>query len=120
MFGFRKAPGRIDVGEAVGRTGPDGDAVLLDVREHEEWAAGHAPGAVLLPLSALGGGADLPDEARDRPVVVICRAGHRSQRAAAILRDRGVEAVDVIGGMIDWAHAGHPVVDDSGESGWVA
>ncbi|MER5861009.1 rhodanese-like domain-containing protein [Streptomyces sp900105245] len=101
------------------RGGNTGTAALLDIREPHEWQAGHAPGAVHLPLSALAGDG-LPAAARSRPVVVICRSGNRSRRAAELLRDRGVEAVDVIGGMRDWTGAGLPVVDARGGHGTVA
>lgn len=95
-------------------------AVLLDVREPYEWQAGHAPGAVHLALSALSAGAGLPAEAQARPLVVICRSGNRSRQAAELLAARGAEAVDVIGGMRDWAEAGLPVVDPRGGNGTVA
>jgi rhodanese-related sulfurtransferase len=93
---------------------------LLDVREADEWQAGHAPGAVHLPLTALAAGAGLPAEAPKRPVIVICRSGRRSLKAVELLRARGVEAVDVIGGMQEWAAAGLPVVDARGGNGTVA
>ncbi|MCH0566680.1 MULTISPECIES: rhodanese-like domain-containing protein [unclassified Streptomyces] len=118
--------GRVTVQEAAARTGhgrsaADGaDAVLLDVREPYEWRAGHVPGAVHLPLAALSAGTELPGEAQARPVVVICRSGNRSQRAAELLVSRGTEAVDVIGGMRDWAAAGLPVVDGRGRTGTIA
>ncbi|MGW0414476.1 rhodanese-like domain-containing protein, partial [Streptomyces collinus] len=81
-----RAPGRVTVQEAAARTGHGGAAdsavaVLLDVREPDEWRAGHAPGAVHLPLSELSGlsglsaGAGLPAAAHARPLVVICRSG---------------------------------------------
>ncbi|GHE94361.1 hypothetical protein GCM10014715_58320 [Streptomyces spiralis] len=125
---FRRSgssPGRVTVQDAAIRTGHaagrGGDALLLDVREPHEWQAGHAPGAVHLPLTALAAGAGLPAAAQSRqPVVVICRSGNRSQRAAELLLARGVEAVDVIGGMQDWAGAGLPVVDAHGRDGTVA
>ncbi|MGV4981044.1 rhodanese-like domain-containing protein [Streptomyces sp. NRAIS4] len=94
--------------------------MLLDVREPDEWRAGHAPGAVHLPLTALAAGAGLPAEAQARPVVVICRSGRRSRQAAELLRGMGVEAVDVMGGMQEWAGAGLPVVDARGRTGTVA
>ncbi|MBO1329906.1 rhodanese-like domain-containing protein [Streptomyces sp. VRA16 Mangrove soil] len=125
---FRRArggPGRVSVQEAAIRTGHDhaeagGDAVLLDVREPFEWQAGHAPQAVHLSLTALAAGAALPARAQARPLVVICRSGHRSRQAAELLAARGCEAVDVVGGMRDWAAAGLPVVDARGQSGTVA
>jgi Rhodanese-related sulfurtransferase len=52
--------------------------------------------------------------------VVICRSGHRSQQAAKLLAERGADAVDVKGGMNAWAAAGHPVVDERGNSGSIA
>ncbi|MFI6467955.1 rhodanese-like domain-containing protein [Streptomyces sp. NPDC050538] len=122
----RGGAGRVSVQEAAIRTGHGGaaevptDAVLLDVREPYEWQAGHAPRAVHLSLSALAAGAGLPAEAQARPLVVICRSGNRSRQAAELLATRGAEAVDVIGGMRDWAGAGLPVVDASGGNGTVA
>ncbi|MBC7270758.1 MAG: rhodanese-like domain-containing protein [Streptomyces sp.] len=113
-------PGRVTVQEAARLVAPTDGAVLLDVRETLEWRAGHAPGAVHLPLSALAAGAALPDDAQARPLVVICRSGNRSQRAAEVLAARGARAVDVIGGMRDWAAAGFPVVDAHGGNGTVA
>ncbi|MBO4258202.1 rhodanese-like domain-containing protein [Streptomyces griseorubiginosus] len=115
----RGGSGRVSVQEAAARTG-DGDAVLLDVRESHEWQAGHAPGAMHLPLSALAAGAGLPARAQARPLVVICRSGNRSRQAAELLAARGADAVDVIGGMRDWAAAGLPVVDARGRNGTVA
>ncbi|MFI0537485.1 rhodanese-like domain-containing protein [Streptomyces sp. RP5T] len=125
---FRRArggPGRVSVREAAVRTGHDsadggGDAVLLDVREPWEWQAGHAPRAVHLPLSALTAGAGLPGRAQARPLIVICRSGNRSRQAAELLVARGAQAVDVVGGMRDWAAAGLPVVDTRGQNGTVA
>lgn len=103
--------GRITVQEAAERTGSGGPALLVDVREVDEWQAGHAPWAVHLPLSAP---AELPPEAQGRPLVVVCRSGNRSRQAAELLVAHGVEAVDVIGGMVEWARAGLPVVDEGG------
>ncbi|WP_028809191.1 rhodanese-like domain-containing protein [Streptomyces sp. 351MFTsu5.1] len=121
----RGGPGRVSVKEAALRTGHDktaggGHAVLLDVREPYEWQAGHAPLAVHLSLSALAAGAALPAEAQARPLVVICRSGNRSRAAAELLVARGVQAVDVIGGMRGWAAAGLPVVDARGGNGSIA
>ncbi|NUP18549.1 MAG: MBL fold metallo-hydrolase [Streptomyces sp.] len=97
----------------------EADSVLVDVREPDEWAAGHAPGAVLAPLSALTSGGLLPPVARGRSVVAICRSGKRSRAAAALLTARGADVVDVIGGMRAWAEAGLPVVAESGVRGGV-
>jgi rhodanese-related sulfurtransferase len=96
---------------------PD-DAWLLDVREDDEWAAGHAPGAAHIPLGQLSGRAtEVP---RDTTVYVICRSGGRSARAAFALAGAGWEAVNVAGGMQDWAAAGRPMTTESGAEPFVA
>lgn len=88
---------------------PD-DAVLLDVREDDEWDAGHAPGAVHIPLARIADSlADVPDGS---PIYVVCRSGGRSARAAAYLNANGWEAVNVVGGMSAWAAAVRPLVAD--------
>lgn len=90
---------------------PDG-AWLLDVREDQEWAAGYAPGACHIPLGQLGArSAEIP---QDQTIYVICRSGARSARAAQALVGAGWEAVNVAGGMQDWAAAGRPMATDSG------
>lgn len=121
MFRSRKGRQRLSVEEARTRTaGSRPEAVLLDVREDAEWQAGHAPSAVHAPLTALVAGAPLPAAARGLPLVVICRSGRRSLRAADLLARRGADAVDVEGGMSAWAAAGHPVVDARGNGGTIA
>ena len=88
------------------------DAVLLDVREDEEWVAGHAPGASHLPMSTL---ADRLDEVPDAdPLFVICRSGGRSARVVEYLNSNGWDAVNVVDGMLGWAAGRHPLVAESG------
>jgi rhodanese-related sulfurtransferase len=85
---------------------PD-DAVLLDVREQDEWDAGHASGAVHLPMSELAERLDdVPDAS---PIFVICRTGSRSARVTQYLEANGWEAVNVSDGMFGWARAGRPM-----------
>ncbi|MDX8140505.1 MULTISPECIES: rhodanese-like domain-containing protein [Lentzea] len=95
-------------------------AVLLDVREDDEYAAGHAPGAVHMPLSQLRDGAELPVDLRQRSVLAICRSGARSGVASRILAERGHTVFNVVGGMQVWQQAGLPVVDERGGNGMVA
>jgi rhodanese-related sulfurtransferase len=96
---------------------PD-DALLLDVREPEEWAAGHAPDARHIPLGQLGARAgEIP---QGEAVYVICRSGGRSAHAARALTGGGWQAINVAGGMQDWAAAGRPMVTDSGAEPYVA
>src|SRR5260370_37675014 len=78
-------------------------AFLLDVREDEEWDAGHAPEAVHIPLGDLG--ARYTELDRDRPLYVICRAGNRSARAAHALAEAGWDAGNVADGLIRWSAA---------------
>ena len=85
--------------------------VLLDVREQDEWDAGHAPGAWHIPLS------DLPtriDELPEADFLVVCRSGGRSSRAAAGLNQSGYDARNLDGGMKGWAAANLPVTAPGG------
>lgn len=77
-------------------------AVLLDVREPQEWADGHIAGAVLSPLS------DLRPELLDPsiPVIAVCRSGNRSGTAADILAAAGFDVRNMLGGMLAWEEAG--------------
>jgi rhodanese-related sulfurtransferase len=91
--------------------------VLLDVREADEWQAGHAPGAFWIPLGEL-------DRARteipfNRQIVCVCRSGQRSARAAEARLEWGFEASNMVGGMRAWAAAGLPVVRDDDSPGEV-
>jgi rhodanese-related sulfurtransferase len=96
---------------------PEG-AWLLDVREDDEWTAGHAPKATHIPLGQLGTRTgELPV---DQEIYVICRSGHRSARATQALNGAGWQAVNVAGGMQDWAAAGRPMTTDSGAEPYVA
>jgi rhodanese-related sulfurtransferase len=93
-------------------------AFLLDVREDDEWAAGHAPGAVHVRLRELGAHVgELPD---DGEVYVICRSGHRSAYAAEALVGAGLNAINVSDGMTGWAVAGRPMISETGAEPYVA
>ncbi|RJQ74978.1 rhodanese-like domain-containing protein [Pseudonocardiaceae bacterium YIM PH 21723] len=84
--------------------------VLLDVREDDEWQAGHAPQAVHIPMGELAGRLDeLPE---DSHVYVVCRVGGRSARVTAYLNANGWDATNVAGGMMAWDAAGKPMVTD--------
>ena len=86
---------------------PD-ESTLLDVREQDEWDAGHAAGAVHIPLG------DLParygELDADAPVLVMCHSGGRSARATQWLTEAaGLEATNVDGGIVAWQAAGLPI-----------
>ena len=93
-----------------------GDALLLDVREPDEWAAGHSPNATHMPLGQLDPAA-IP---AGTPVITICRPGARSSRAAATLAVAGISVSNLDGGMKAWATAGLPIITDTGAPGTVA
>ncbi|WP_030170441.1 rhodanese-like domain-containing protein [Spirillospora albida] len=83
------------------------DGYLLDVREQDEWDAGHAPEAVHIPMGRLNDRAgEIP---RDREVYVICRSGARSARVTVALNQAGWVAKNVDGGMRAWSAAGRPM-----------
>jgi rhodanese-related sulfurtransferase len=111
------AEGVPEVGPEEGRALLDAGAALLDVREVDEWQAGHAPGAQFIPLGELAARAG--ELTPYRRIVAICRSGGRSERAAQFLRAQGVDAVNLTGGMRAWAAAGLDVVTDDGGPGTV-
>jgi rhodanese-related sulfurtransferase len=97
-----------DVTPAEARRRAQAGSVLVDVREPEEWRAGRAPGAVLIPLGQLA--ACLCDLPRDRELIAVCRSGRRSGLAAEQLRRAGfARARNKAGGMLAWAREGLPV-----------
>ena len=86
------------------------DATLLDVREDDEWAAGHAPKAAHIPMGELAGRLD--ELSSDGSVYVVCRSGGRSARVTAYLNTNGWDAINVDGGMRSWHAAGRSMVCD--------
>lgn len=93
-----------------------GDALLVDVREDDEWEAGHAPDAVHVPLAEVPEQLDELDERRGEDALIfICRSGNRSAEAAQAATDAGLEDVlSVDGGMNDWVSAGLPLEPTGG------
>jgi rhodanese-related sulfurtransferase len=89
------------------------DIWLLDVREDDEWAAGHIAAATHIPMSGLL--PRLAEVPKDRDVVVVCRVGARSAQVTAYLRQQGWPAVrNLDGGVVAWVGAGRPLVTDTG------
>jgi rhodanese-related sulfurtransferase len=101
-----------DVAQVPASQVPPG-AYLLDVREYEEWDAGHAPGAVHIPLGELG--ARYTELDTGRPLYVICRSGNRSAYAAQALAGAGWDASNVADGMMGWQAAGLPMTSETGQ-----
>lgn len=88
------------------------DAKILDVREDYEWVAGHAGGALHIPLDQIPARLDELDP--DDDLYVICRTGGRSYRAVQWLVGQGYTATNVAGGMDMWFETGRPMVSENG------
>jgi rhodanese-related sulfurtransferase len=83
---------------------------VLDVREDDEWRAGHVEGATHIPLR------EVParlDEVPEGQTLVVCKVGGRSAQAVAYLGGLGHDVVNLDGGMLDWAAAGRPMVSEA-------
>jgi len=90
-------------------------AILLDVREDDEWTAGHAPGAVHIRRGDLDAGIF----ETTMPIVAVCRSGGRSGSAATELAAAGLTVYNLAGGMGAWQQSGQPVIRDDGSAGTV-
>lgn len=101
---------RTDVDVATFAKAKEAGAVVVDVRTDEEWAEGHVPGAIHVPLQNLSPShPEIAKLAKDQPVYFICRSGGRSARAADQMASAGFQAVNVQGGTMAWIAEGHPV-----------
>ncbi|HSA51298.1 MAG TPA: rhodanese-like domain-containing protein [Yinghuangia sp.] len=94
------------------------DAYVLDVREDDEWQAGHVEGAVHIPMGTLIGRVD--EVPKDQRVYVMCRVGGRSGQVTQYLDAHGWDVVNIDGGMLAWESAGRPMVSESGADPFVA
>lgn len=94
------------------------ELVLLDVREGDEWRAGHIPGSLHIPMGELQ--ARLDEVPRDRLIVTVCRVGQRSAAVATALDRAGYEVENLVGGVAEWKGVGLPLVDPNGDEGTVA
>jgi rhodanese-related sulfurtransferase len=92
---------------------------LVDCREPYEWNAGRVEGAVHIPLNTIMAG-ETADLDPDKPVVVVCRSGNRSELAALMLQARGFQAFNLEGGMEEWERQGLPFTTPDGQAGRVA
>ncbi|RBY87511.1 rhodanese-like domain-containing protein [Blastococcus sp. TF02A-26] len=89
------------------------DAVVLDVREDDEWVHGHVEGATHIPMGQVPARLDEVPEAD--LLYVVCRGGGRSARVVGWLNQNGFDAVNVAGGMGDWEAIGRPMVSETGQ-----
>jgi rhodanese-related sulfurtransferase len=100
-----------------GRALVDAGALLLDVREADEWEAGHAPEATWIPVGDIQG--RLGELSPDRRIVCICRSGARSRAVSEALLGAGYDIVNLDGGMRAWAAEDYTVVAADGLPGTV-
>jgi len=99
---------------SVTATAVEPDVYLLDVREPEEWAAGHAPDAHHMPMMEVP--VRLAEVPTDTPVVVVCRSGGRSGQVVSYLVGNGWGNVrNLDGGMQSWAASGRDMVSETGQ-----
>jgi rhodanese-related sulfurtransferase len=106
-----------EVSAEEGHREVEAGALLLDVREADEWEAGHAPDAVWIPLGEVE--ARLGELPRDRRIVAICRSGARSLAVTGALGGAGFDIVNLEGGMRAWAAEDLPVIASDGLPGTV-
>lgn len=100
-------PDEVDV-ETVAAIRQNPGVYLLDVREPDEYAAGHIPGITLIPMGEVA--ARLAELPRDKEIVVTCRTGNRSSQVADLLREQGFTNVhNMTGGIVAWEEAGYAV-----------
>ncbi len=112
---MKDSPAVDDIDPVEARRLAEVGALLLDVREDDEWAAGHAPGATHLAMGLVAGRVD--EIPTDRTVVCVCRVGGRSAAVAEALIGSGLDVRNLAGGMLAWELAGFPVTANDGHAG---
>jgi rhodanese-related sulfurtransferase len=99
---------RVEIDQAAFAAAHAEGAFVVDVREPNEYLAGHVPGAHLMPLAqVLSRQSELP---RGQRIYVVCASGNRSKTATDWLRSRDLDAVSVAGGTSGWTAQGRPVI----------
>ena len=78
--------------------------IILDVREQDEYDAGHIPGAILIPYTQIAEKAEEVLTDKDQLILVYCRSGRRSKIAAEALVELGYTNIMEFGGIIDWPY----------------
>lgn len=107
MDSFTNVP-ELDVQSAY-QAWQNGEVMLVDVRELSEWDLGHVDGIAWIPLGQLPYRWKELDA--EKKWVCVCRMGNRSYYAAALLRQAGLDASNMAGGMLDWKAEGLPITD---------
>ena len=85
-------------------------ALVVDVSENGEFNSGHVPGAINVPLKELDAIPKKLEKHKDKPVIVICRTGNRSNRAVGMLKKQGFESLFILkGGFLAWQKENYPI-----------
>jgi rhodanese-related sulfurtransferase len=84
-------------------------AIVVDVRTPKEYAEGHIPGAISLPLDQVSTRITELEQWKEKEIYLICESGGRSKRAASLLSEAGYRTVNIEGGTYAWRNAGYPV-----------
>jgi rhodanese-related sulfurtransferase len=104
---FGSSSSSLSAAEAKHRLDSDHSPFVLDVRQPEEFRAGHISGATLIPLDKLG--QSLTKLPQDREILCVCRSGSRSSAAVRQLASAGYTALNLSGGMMSWQRMGYPI-----------
>lgn len=103
---FSSTTTNLDATEIKAKLESENPPILLDVRQSDEYRAGHISGAMLIPLNQLG--QRLSELPKEREIVCVCRSGSRSGMANRMLTEAGFNSFNLRGGMIAWSRAGLP------------
>jgi len=108
LLGFNE----VKPGEAIQLMNRE-ETLVLDVREADEYKAGHIQGAVHVPVAELDARVSELEAWRDQPLLIYCRAGQRSAQAAAVLKRQGFSQLHKLdGGMMAWQGGHLPITHD--------
>jgi len=98
--------------ELVQRQAAGEQLLVVDVRSRDEFAAGHVPGAINLPVDTVTGDEPTLKDFRQKPVVVYCHSGRRAAMAAKVLEAKGFTRIEHLSGdMQGWGQSGRPVAN---------
>jgi rhodanese-related sulfurtransferase len=112
---MQRAVPQVDIRELPDPLPPD--LFVLDVREFDEWQAGHVAGSLHIPLMTLP--QRLDEVPPDRDLLVVCKVGARSAQATVFLQAQGFVAANLANGLVAWEYAGRPLVSDTGTPAFV-
>ncbi len=85
------------------------DAIVLDIREHKEYSAGHIANAINIPYSKLAARLDELNKSKDKPIILVCKSGQTVGMAGKMLKEKGFNAVRLQGGMLEWQNQNLPL-----------